>query len=151
MGIDEILKLIESLQDTDIQELEISNGDSKVRIARLMPAPVTALPQGYQPIPVASTPATDVSIEDEDGIINHSYIEVTSPMVGTFYCAPEPDADPFVKESEEVISGQQLCIIEAMKLMNPILSETNGRIVKVLAKDAQPVEYGQPLFLLEPA
>ncbi len=151
MGIDEILKLIESLQDTDIQELEISNGDSKVRIARLMPVPAAAITQGFHPIPVTSTPGTDVSIEDDDGVINHSYIEVTSPMVGTFYSAPEPDADPFVKESEEVISGQQLCIIEAMKLMNPILSETNGRIVKILAKDAQPVEYGQPLFLLEPA
>ena len=72
-------------------------------------------------------------------------------MVGTFYRAPEPDSDPFVKEREEVISGQQLCIIEAMKLMNPILSETNGRVVKILVEDAQPVEYGQPLFLLEPA
>ena len=151
MGVDEILKLIESLQDTDIQELEISNGDSKVRIVRLMPVPVAAVPQGIQVVPVVPTPTTDVSIEDEGGVTNHSYIEVTSPMVGTFYRATEPDSDPFVKEREEVISGQQLCIIEAMKLMNPILSETNGRVVKILVEDAQPVEYGQPLFLLEPA
>jgi acetyl-CoA carboxylase biotin carboxyl carrier protein len=151
MGIDEILKLIESIQDTDIQELEISNGDSKVRIARLMPAPIASTLQSYQPMPIPVAPLTaEVSTEDEEGKVNHSYIEVTSPMVGTFYCASEPDSDPFVRESDEVITGQQLCIIEAMKLMNPILSETTGRIVKILAKDAQPVEYGQPLFLLEP-
>ena len=71
MGIDEILKLIESLQDTDIQELEISNGDSKVRIVRLMPVPVAAVPQGIQVVPVVPTPTTDVSIEDEGGVTNH--------------------------------------------------------------------------------
>ena len=71
-------------------------------------------------------------------------------MVGTFYRASEPGSDPFVKEGDKVITGQQLCIIEAMKLMNPILSETNGRVIKILAADAQPIEYGQPLFLLEP-
>ena len=150
MGIDEVLKLIESLQDTDIQELEISNGDSKVRIVRLMPVPVAAVPQGIQVVPVVPTPTTDVSIEDEGGETNHSYIEVTSPMVGTFYRATEPDSDPFVKEREEVISGQQLCIIEAMKLMNELECEVSGVIREICVDNGEPVEFGQVLFRVSP-
>ena len=72
-------------------------------------------------------------------------------MVGTFYRSPEPDAEPFVKEQDRISTGQQLCIIEAMKLMNPIQAEMNGQVMAILVEDAQPVEYGQPLFLIEPA
>lgn len=151
MGIDEILKLIESLQETDIQELEIVDGDSKVRIARLMPAAVSSAAPVIQQAPPVQVAAAQPESAPGDDVVDHSYIEVNSPMVGTFYRAPDPESDPFTKEGDSVVSGQQLCIIEAMKLMNPILSEINGRVVKILAEDAQPVEYGQPLFLLEPA
>lgn len=150
MGIEEILKLIESIQQTDIQELEVSNGEWQVKITRLMPpvgsshangAPaVTAMQVESVPsvIPVASSEASE------------DLYEITSPMVGTFYRSHEPDADAFVNDNDIVTPGQTMCIIEAMKLMNPIQSEIKGRVVEIMVDNAQPVEYGQPLFRLEP-
>lgn len=155
MGIDEVLKLIESLRDTDIQEVEVAEGDRKIRIVRMTPgASATAVPA-----PAADTHAQAAAppaehVRQDDGradSADSTYVEVTSPMVGTFYRSPEPDADPFVQEQDRISTGQQLCIIEAMKLMNPIQSELNGRVMAILVEDAQPVEYGQPLFLIEPA
>jgi acetyl-CoA carboxylase biotin carboxyl carrier protein len=78
-------------------------------------------------------------------------VTVTSPIVGTFYRSPSPDADPYVEEGDLVKKGQVLCIVEAMKLMNEIEAEVDGRIVKILAESTKPVEYGQPLFLVDPA
>jgi acetyl-CoA carboxylase biotin carboxyl carrier protein len=77
-------------------------------------------------------------------------VTITSPIVGTFYRSPSPDADPYVEEGDTVKKGQVLCIVEAMKLMNEIESEVDGRVVKILVESAKPVEYGQPLFLIEP-
>lgn len=157
MGIDEVLKLIESLRDSDIQEVEVAEGDRKIRIVRMTPgAPATAVPA---PAPAADSHAQTAAppaehVQQDDGqadSADSTYVEVTSPMVGTFYRSPEPDADPFVQEQDRISTGQQLCIIEAMKLMNPIQSELNGRVMAILVEDAQPVEYGQPLFLIEPA
>ena len=145
MGIDEILKLIEILQETDVQELEVAKGDWKVRIARVMPAQA---PQAVSGPPAAPVPAA-VS-EAAPAASSNSHVEIVSPMVGTFYRSAEPDADPFVNENDKVVTGQTMCIIEAMKLMNPIPSEIDGRVVEILVDNAQPVEYGQPLFLLEP-
>lgn len=155
MGIDEVLKLIESLRDTDIQEVEVAEGDRKIRIVRMtpgataaaVPAPV-ADPHAQAAAPPAEPVRQDAGQADS---ADSTYVEVTSPMVGTFYRSPEPDADPFVQEQDRISTGQQLCIIEAMKLMNPIQSELNGRVMAILVEDAQPVEYGQPLFLIEPA
>ena len=145
MGIDEILKLIEIIQETDVQELEVAKGDWKVRIARMMPAqaPQTVRAPPAVPVPVAA-------VEAVPAVSNSSHVEIVSPMVGTFYRAPEPDADSYVNENDKVAPGQTMCIIEAMKLMNPIQSEIKGRVVEILVENAQPVEYGQPLFLLEP-
>lgn len=157
MGIEEILKLIETVQNTDIQELEVANGDWKVRIARMIPhtgasavpgAPAPALQSPYPPAPAPSLADPDTATQNGD---HTGYVELTSPMVGTFYHAPEPGASPFVHQDDLVTPGQTLCIIEAMKLMNDIPSEIRARVVKILVEDAQPVEYGQPLFLLEPA
>ncbi len=145
MGIDEILKLIEIIQETDVQELEVAKGDWKVRIARMMPAQA---PQGVSAPPAAPVPVA--AVEAVTAVSNSSHVEIVSPMVGTFYRAPEPDADSFVNENDKVAPGQTMCIIEAMKLMNPIQSEIKGRVVEILVENAQPVEYGQPLFLLEP-
>ncbi|MDE2848131.1 MAG: acetyl-CoA carboxylase biotin carboxyl carrier protein [Gemmatimonadota bacterium] len=155
MGIDEVLKLIESLRDTDIQEVEVAEGDRKIRIVRMTPGASAAA----VPAPAADTHAQAATppaehVRQDDGradSADSTYVEVTSPMVGTFYRSPEPDADPFVQEQDRISTGQQLCIIEAMKLMNPIQSELNGRVMAILVEDAQPVEYGQPLFLIEPA
>ncbi len=155
MGIDEVLKLIETLRDTDIQEVEVVEGDRKIRIVRMTPG-VTAAPvpaPAADPHAQAAAPLAE-HVQQDDGqadSLDHTYVEVTSPMVGTFYRSPEPDAEPFVQEQDRISSGQQLCIIEAMKLMNPIQSELNGRVMAILVEDAQPVEYGQPLFLIEPA
>lgn len=152
MGIDEVLKLVESLQDTDVQEVEIADGDRKIRIVRMTPGtPANSAPVSVDnPLSLASPPPKE-SVSSENGTAENNYIEVKSPMVGTFYRSPEPDAEPFVKEQDRISTGQQLCIIEAMKLMNPIQAEMNGQVMAILVEDAQPVEYGQPLFLIEPA
>ena len=155
MGIDEVLKLIESLRDTDIQEVEVAEGDRKIRIVRMTPgatAAVVPAPAADPHVQAAAPTAEQVQRDEGQAYSSDStYVEVTSPMVGTFYRSPEPDADPFVQEQDRISTGQQLCIIEAMKLMNPIQSELNGRVMAILVEDAQPVEYGQPLFLIEPA
>lgn len=155
MGIDEVLKLIESLRDTDIQEVEVAEGDRKIRIVRMTPGATAAAVPAPAPdthAQAAAPPAEHARQDDgQADSADSTYVEVTSPMVGTFYRSPEPDADPFVQEQDRISSGQQLCIIEAMKLMNPIQSELNGRVMAILVEDAQPVEYGQPLFLIEPA
>ncbi len=155
MGIDEVLKLIESLRDTDIQEVEVAEGDRKIRIVRMTPGTTAAAAPApaADPLAAAAVPPAE-SVSSDNGpatAADSTYVEVNSPMVGTFYRAPEPDTEPFVQEQDRISTGQQLCIIEAMKLMNPIQSELNGRVMAILVEDAQPVEYGQPLFLIEPA
>lgn len=155
MGIDEVLKLIESLRDTDIQEVEVAEGDRKIRVVRMTPGTTAAIVPAPTADPLASAAAPPAEVAPSDNgqadSADSTYVEVTSPMVGTFYRSPEPEADPFVQEQDRISAGQQLCIIEAMKLMNPIQSELNGRVMAILVEDAQPVEYGQPLFLIEPA
>jgi oxaloacetate decarboxylase alpha subunit len=147
-GVAEIRRLIRLVQSTGIGELELSAGDRTVRISAYgsgLPAPVT-LPvhatsalAATGPAPVNAAPAAE------------SLVAITSPMVGTFYRAPAPDADSYVDVGGMVEIGQTVCIIEAMKLMNEIESEVKGRIVKILVENAQPVEFGQKLFLVEPA
>ena len=155
MGIDEVLKLIESLRDTDILEVEMAEGDRRIRVVRMDPgrtASVVPAAAAEPHAPAASPPAeTPQPNNGQADSAESTYVEVTSPMVGTFYRASEPESEPFVQEHDRVSAGQQLCIIEAMKLMNPIQSELNGRVMAILVEDAQPVEYGQPLFLIEPA
>ena len=149
MGIDEVLKLINLLQDTDVQEVEVAEGDRRIKIVRMGPKSRV----DDNSIPSAESSSVNIKNSEEDvekSETNENHVELVSPMVGTFYRSPEPDAEPFVKEEDQVSSGQQLCIVEAMKLMNPIQSELNGRVVAVLVEDGQPVEYGQTLFLIEP-
>jgi acetyl-CoA carboxylase biotin carboxyl carrier protein len=141
----ELRRLIELVQQTGIGELEVTTGGRTVRIAAqpggapvatvAAPAPAPAAAPGGSP----SAPAAGASS-----------LAITSPMVGTFYRAPAPDADPYVEVGDTVSVGQTVCIIEAMKLMNEIESEVMGRVVKILVENAQPVEYGQKLFLVEP-
>ncbi len=147
LEVAEIRRLIRLVQRTGIGELELSSGDRSVRISAFgaavthgtpagMPVAVTADRAAAAPVLPTPEPSTTVAI--------------TSPMVGTFYRAPAPDADPYVEVGDTVDVGQTVCIVEAMKLMNEIESEVKGRIVKVLVENAQPVEYGQQLFLVEP-
>lgn len=121
----------------DVAELEVAWGDNRIRIRRdgASPAP-----------PRAGTPtATEQALAQPSHLLT-----VEAPMVGTFYLAPSPTAPPYVSEGDTVKAGQILCIIEAMKLMNEIESKVTGRIVKILVENGQPVEYGQPLFAIEP-
>lgn len=153
MGIDEILKLIDVVQGTDIQELEVANGDWKVRITRNLHQATThvsqAVPTHYAP---ALTPVVETGVSSSvvEQVVQNNLHQLTSPMVGTFYRGSEPGAEPYIRENDVVALGQTLCIIEAMKLMNDIPSEMSARVVKILVENGQPVEYGQPLFLLEP-
>ena len=149
MDIRKIKKLIELLEESGLAELEISEGEESVRIARYTPGSHTVT-QGPQvvmqaqaaPAPAAA-PAVAAAVERRDENL------VTAPMVGTFYASPAPGAKAFVEIGQEVRAGQVLCIIEAMKMMNQIESERAGKVVAVLAKNGEPVEFGQPLFAIE--
>jgi len=149
----DIRRLIRLVQRTGIGELEVSSGDRTVRIAAYGPAPAATssgqAPGASPPERSAAAPATAAPAESPEA--PSKTVAITSPMVGSFYRAPAPDADPYVEVGTPVDVGQTVCIIEAMKLMNEIESEVRGTIVKVLVENAQPVEYGQPLFLVEPA
>ena len=163
MNQKELKELIEFLIEKDIAEFELERGDVKVRIKRAVEAhaaapaetrfahvtpPAYVPPVEYPPTPPASAPSAPAPAKqaaEEAGL--H---EVKSPIVGTFYEAPSPGAPPFVKVGDVVQEGQVLCIIEAMKLMNEIEADVSGEIVKRMVNNAQPVEYGQALFLIRP-
>ncbi|MCP9455741.1 MAG: acetyl-CoA carboxylase biotin carboxyl carrier protein [Nitrospira sp.] len=146
----QVQDLITLLRKNNLTELEIEQQGFRVRLryeVGVRPATgsltdtAVVPPQGNQSLVKEATP----SEEDTSGLVT-----ITSPIVGTFYRSPSPDADPYVEEGDYVKKGQVLCIVEAMKLMNEIESETDGRIVKILAESTKPVEYGQPLFLIDP-
>jgi acetyl-CoA carboxylase biotin carboxyl carrier protein len=142
MDIRKIKKLIELLEESGLAEIEITEGEESVRIARVMQGPpVVTLPAHHAPPAAAAAPAPAPAPRDEN--------LVTAPMVGTFYASPSPGAKAFVEVGQEVRVGQVLCIIEAMKMMNQIESERAGKVVAVLAKNGEPVEFGQPLFAIE--
>lgn len=163
---DEICELIRLVGTSGVASVEIEHGGSRVRIEGVAAArpvetinTVSVVPAG-QPAPAAAPlsapqPEALAPVEtageaggtgEEEGL--H---QVTSPIVGTFYRAPNPDADPYVKVGDFVEKGQVLCIVEAMKLMNEIESDVSGTIVKVYPENAQPVEFGEPLFAIRPA
>lgn len=151
IGLGDIRQLIRLVQKTGIGELEIQSGDRTVRIAAhagstvSVGVPAHAVATAHAPERPAAPAAAPAAPAP-----NENLAVITSPMVGTFYRAPAPDADPYVETGDTVEMGQTVCIIEAMKLMNEIESEVKGRIVKVLVENAQPVEFGQKLFLVEP-
>ena len=150
MDLKELKALLRLMEGNDVEELEVEEGDRRVRIRRRtapMPPPVT-LPMPAAARPAGGSAASPVTLPASE---TAGLIPVESPMVGTFYRAPAPGAEPYVKEGDLVEKGTILCIIEAMKLMNEIEAEVRGRIAKILVENAQPVEFGQTLFLLEPA
>jgi acetyl-CoA carboxylase, biotin carboxyl carrier protein len=159
MEYKQIQELIKAINKSNISELSVKQGDFEITIKQAQtvsetqfvavqaPMPM-AMPAAPQPAAVAAAPATPAAAAPaatETGTI------VKSPMIGTFYRSSSPDKAPFVNVGDEVKAGQVLCIIEAMKLYNEIESEFSGRIVKVLADNSSPVEYDQPLFIIEPA
>ena len=152
MDIRKVKKLIELLEESGIAEIEIKEGEESVRISRqgatAMPtfaAPMYAPPLGMPGAPPVAPPAATIAAPPA-----HSPDKaVTAPMVGTFYAAPAPGAKAFVELGSEVKPGDVLCIIEAMKMMNQIESDKAGRVVSILVKNGDPVEFGQSLFVIE--
>jgi len=151
MKEEEIKKLIKLVEESKIHELEVSRWGRKIRITKppvLAPSPAPWI----HPAPLPSSePETDASQHPPEDPREKNLHEIASPMVGAFYRAPAPDVEPFVEEGDHVTVGQTVCIIEAMKVMNEIESDAEGTIVRIIAENAQPVEYGQPLFLLKPS
>ena len=159
MDIRKIKKMIELLEESGIAEIEIKEGEETLRIARVLPGQatyVTAAPVAAPLVPApasaaaasAPAPAAPTQNGDGGGAAAGEHI-VTAPMVGTYYSSPSPGAKTFVEMGDEVEVGQVLCIIEAMKMMNQIESERAGRIKAVLVKNGEPVEFDQPLFIIE--
>ncbi|HTQ77840.1 MAG TPA: acetyl-CoA carboxylase biotin carboxyl carrier protein [Burkholderiales bacterium] len=151
MDLRKLKKLIDLVQESGIAELEITEGEEKVRIARggaVTVTPATGAAAVPGPAPAAAAPSplpVAAAAEPAPGGDGHV---VKAPMVGTFYRAPAPDAKPFVEVGAAVKEGQTICVIEAMKLMNEIEADAAGVVKAVLVENGQPVEYGQPLFIL---
>jgi acetyl-CoA carboxylase biotin carboxyl carrier protein len=143
MELEDLKEIIELLKGTDVTEFQLEKEGLKVKIKREKYLSSIEIPvqkhSGIHNAPIRES--------DED---TQRLITITSPIVGTFYRSPSPDADPFIEVGTRVKKGQVLCIIEAMKLMNEIESEVEGVVVKSLIENGQPVEYGEPLFLIEP-
>ncbi len=151
MNEGKLRKLLELFRDSDLEEIEVQHSfwhGTRIRLTRSRaPSPVApAAPMPIAPtVPTASTEPAPAEKTD-DGL--H---EVLSPMVGTFYRSPSPETDPFVSEGDRIESGQTVCIIEAMKIMNEIPADVQGEVVEILVGDGQPVEYNQALFKIRPS
>jgi acetyl-CoA carboxylase biotin carboxyl carrier protein len=158
MDIRKIKKLIELLEESGIAEIEIKEGEEAVRISRLPTGGVSALPLAAPhmaaPPPANSAPAASPSPAPAAALAPAAKPKpnehvITAPMVGTFYGSPSPGAKAFVEIGDEIKVGQVLCIIEAMKMMNQIEADRAGRITSIMARNGDPVEFGQPLFVVE--
>ncbi|MDE0146486.1 MAG: acetyl-CoA carboxylase biotin carboxyl carrier protein [Nitrospira sp.] len=141
----EIQDLVEILNEQNLNEIEVQRGDVRIRIRR--ESSMVANGQVSSSTESGQTPQATADVVDKD---SSRFLTVTSPVVGTFYRSPSPDVEPYVEEGDLVSRGQVLCIVEAMKLMNEIESEADGRVVKILVENEAGVEYGQPLFVIEP-
>jgi len=157
MNLKEIKELIEVLKDTDVTELELEKAGTRIKIKKGAEGRVPVLVEhvtpaiSHEPSPLPAPapqlpPAADASKESGQ----KNFVAVTSPIVGTFYRSPSPETAVYVEVGDVVKKGQILCIIEAMKLMNEIEAEVSGKVVEILVDNAQPVEYGEPLFHIEP-
>lgn len=168
MDFKQIQELIRLVNESNLGEVSIEQKDFKITIkhkeeqvtqvlASMQHAPMPALPQQVlqqalpQPAPVAAASSTQTSAATSADALSANLITIKSPMIGTFYRRSAPDKPNFVEVGDEVATGKVVCIIEAMKLFNEIESEVSGKVVKILVQDASPVEYDQPLFLVEPA
>lgn len=153
MDIKQIQDLIKFVAKSGVNEVSIEEEDFKITIkTNQAPTYVTAtVPTAAAPLPAPAAPAAEVSQPSVPKAEDTSnYVTIKSPMIGTFYRSSSPDKPVFVNVGDEITAGKVVCIVEAMKLFNEIESEVSGKIVKVLVDDAQPVEYDQPLFLVEP-
>ena len=162
MNFKQIQQLIKFVSKTDVNEVTIENKDFKINIkgrtfsnenAQPLIQQTLPSPQIQSPVIVPEpTPAVQTPTESSTTDLNSSnHLTIKSPIIGTFYRKPSPDKDNFVNVGDEISEGQTLCVIEAMKLFNEIESDVSGKIVKILVDDASPVEFDQPLFVIEPS
>ena len=139
-----VRQLAELLDETSLSEIEVEDGGRKIRVARTITGAVMAAPSPVQPAPVAApaSAAPALPAGDHPGTVK-------SPMVGTAYLSPEPGAPPFIKVGDSVTAGQTIMVVEAMKTFNPIPAPRAGKVAAILVEDAQPVEFGEPLVILQ--
>lgn len=154
MEIEKIKALIDMVEESGIAELEITEGEDNIRISRYSSqAPAAPVAPQPAPQPMAAAPSQPSAASAADNAMPPVETEqghaISSPMVGTFYRASSPGAKPFVDVGQSVSAGETLCIIEAMKLMNEIESDVSGVVKRILVENGQPVEFGQPLFIIE--
>jgi acetyl-CoA carboxylase biotin carboxyl carrier protein len=164
MNFKQIQQLIKFVARTGVSEVNIENSNIKINIkgntndsdqAQIVQQPVVSQIQPVQAVPVVQPPVTQEpqqvdSVKASELNDDSNYLTIKSPIIGTFYRKPSPDKDNFVEIGDQISEGQTLCVIEAMKLFNEIESDISGKVVKVLVDDATPVEFDQPLFLVEP-
>jgi acetyl-CoA carboxylase biotin carboxyl carrier protein len=165
MDYKEIQELIKLIGKTNIGELKLKDGDFEIQlrtnefaatyrskgittVATPM-APAVSMPQAPAPVAAPAAAPTPAAKTETAPATSEQYTTIKSPMIGTFYRSPSPDKDPYIKVGDSIQQGDVICIIEAMKLFNEIESEFSGKIVKVLVEDSSPVEYDQPLFLID--
>lgn len=158
MDTKEIQKLLEFISRTDLDEVNIETSELKISVKRstgqhfVAAAPqVVAVPQVVQEVTNAPAAVAEVKSEPAAPAAKSNLVEIKSPMIGTFYRSPSPDKPAFVAEGDVITAGKVICVLEAMKLFNEIEAEISGKIVKILVDDATPVEYDQPLFLVDPS
>lgn len=155
MDLKLIKNILDLISDSDVDEVSIEEGDFKIKVKKTGAVEQVTYTQSVAPIPVTAPPApsqpvTPSSDEPKQETVSASSGDtLKSPIVGTFYKSPSPDSDPFVKVGDKVSKGQTLCIVEAMKIMNEIEAEFGGTIQEILVNDGQPVEYDQPLFIIQ--
>ena len=146
MDLRKIKKLIEMLQESDLNEIEVKEGEESVRINRKKESSVQPNLSSFN-VPVQQTISQE--IQEEESVDNEHLNHITSPMVGTFYRKPSPEKEPFVEVGQNIRTGDTVCIIEAMKMMNQVKSEFDGKIVAINVGDGEPVEFGQELISIE--
>ena len=141
MNLQELKELLDLFESRNISELELEHDGFRIKLKKKVPEP--------GPITSQEPSGEQNNIPGEPSKENN-FLQITSPIVGTFYRAPSPGAEPFVDANDIVEKGQVLCVVEAMKVMNEIEADARGRVVAILPQNSQPVEYGEPLFLIEP-
>ena len=156
MDIKDLQNLIKFVSKADVAGVKYKTKDFEINITNHTFGTVVTTPQMTQVQPVVNTapvaqPEQESSANSAESAENGKYITIKSPIIGTFYRKPAPDKDPFVSVGSEITEGTVICVVEAMKLFNQIESEVSGKIVKILVDDATPVEYDQPLFLVDPS
>jgi acetyl-CoA carboxylase biotin carboxyl carrier protein len=155
MKAKEIQELIDFISNSGLAEVKIETDEFKLSIKKnavvASVKPTEPVPSPLPEGPSTATPSLTVTPAPSESGNPSRYIEVKSPMIGTFYRMPNPDSGPFVNVGDNITAGQTVCIIEAMKLFNEIESEVSGKVVKILVENSSPVEYDQPLFLIDPA